>query len=150
MPNPTHLKGGCSCGTFSFETRKAPTARFICHCLFCQAFTGQPFSDVSVLLSHQIDMKGIDALSFKKYRLPPNLNRGRCTSCGQPAVETMGFRPLQLVFIPSQNFSDQELLPPAKSHVFYHRRAKDISDSLPKYSGYWPSQIGINRTILGF
>ena len=150
QPNPTHLHGSCTCGTFSFETRKAPAARFVCHCLFCQDFTGEAFSDVSVLMAHQIKTKGTDALTHKKYRLPPNLNRARCSQCGKPAMETMGMRPLQLVFVPSKNFVEQDLLPPVKLHVFYNRRVADVADHLPKYAHYWPSQFAITKTIMGF
>ena len=75
-----HLHGGCTCGAFSFETSKAPVARFVCHCLFCQDFTGEAFSDVSVLMAHHVHMKGAGALTHKKYRLPPNLNRTRPTT----------------------------------------------------------------------
>ena len=149
MSNHTHLHGGCTCGSFSFETRKIPTARLICHCLFCQAFTGQAYSDVSVLLGHQIEIKGKDALTFKKYRLPPNLNRGRCKSCGKPAMETMGAWPLKAVFIPSANFAAQDLLPPVRIHAFYNRRIADIDDALPKFQNYWPSQFAITKTIFG-
>ena len=145
----THLHGSCSCGSFSFETRKVPVGRFVCHCLFCQAFTGEAFSDVSVLMSHQIDMKGTQALKYKKFRLPPNLNRGTCTTCGKPAMETMGARPLQLVFIPTASFAEQHLLPPIRRHVFYNRRVTDVADNLPKYEHYWPSQFAITKTILG-
>ena len=150
MANKPHdyLHGGCSCGAFTFEARKAPSARFVCHCLYCQAFTGSAYSDVSVLMARQIEMKGRDSLSFKKYRPPPNLNRGRCRTCGQPAMETMGAGPLQLVFVPSGSFAEQTLLPPVRLHVFYNRRVADVADSLPKYSHYWPSQFAITKTIL--
>jgi hypothetical protein len=145
-----HLHGSCTCGTFSFETRKAPAARFVCHCLFCQDFTGEAFSDVSVLLAHQIKMKGTDALTHKKYRPPPNLNRSRCAKCGKPAMETMGAGPLKLVFFPSKSFVEQDLLPPVRLHVFYNRRVADAADDLPKYAHYWPSQFAIMKTIMGF
>ncbi len=148
--NHTHLHGSCTCGTFSFETTRAPTARFVCHCLFCQNFTGEAFSDVSVLMAHQIEMKGTDALIHKKYRLPPNLNRTRCAKCGKPAMETMGAGPLKLVFVPSKNFVEQALLPPVQAHVFYNRRVADITDHLPKFEHYWSSQIAISRVIMGW
>ncbi|QOZ51514.1 GFA family protein [Bradyrhizobium sp. CCBAU 53338] len=147
----THFHGSCTCGTFSFETRKAPVTRFVCHCTFCQDFTGQAFSDVSVLRSRQIVMKGTEALVFTKYRsLPPNLNRGRCRRCGKPAMETMRAGPQRLVFIPSALFTEQDLLPPIRLHAFYNRRVADVADDLPKYERYWPSQFAITRSIMGF
>lgn len=150
QPNNPHLHGSCDCGTFSFKTSKAPTARFVCHCLFCQDFTGEEFSDVTVLLGYQIEMKGTDDLIHKKYRLPPNLNRTLCAKCGKPAMETMGAGPLKLVFVPSKIFVEQELLPPVRLHVFYNRRVADVADDLPKYAHYWPSQFAITKTIMGF
>lgn len=146
----THLHGNCECGTFSFKTSKAPIARFVCHCLFCQDFTGEAFSDVSVLMGHQIEMIGTADLIHKKYRLPPNLNRTRCVKCGKPAMETMGAWPLKLVFVPSKNFVEQHLLPPPRLHAFYNRRVLNVADDLPKYAHYWPSQFAITRTIIGF
>jgi hypothetical protein len=145
-----HLHGSCSCGTFSFETRKAPVARFVCHCLFCQDFTGEAFSDVSVLMARHIEMKGTRELTHKKYRPPPNLNRSRCVRCGKPAMETMGAGPTRLVFVPSKSFVEQDLLPPVRLHVFYNRRVADAADDLPKYAHYWPSQFAIMKTIMGF
>jgi hypothetical protein len=143
------LHGGCTCGAFSFETIKAPVARFVCHCLFCQDFTGEAFSDVSVLMAHQVSMKGTATLAYRKYRLPPNLNRAKCLQCGKPARETMGMRPLQLVFLPSKSFIEQSVLPPVRLHVFYNRRVADVADDLPKYSHYWPSQFAITKTVMG-
>ena len=148
-PTPTHLHGSCSCGAFSFATRKIPSARFVCHCLFCQAFTGQPYSDVSVLASRDVEAEGMERLSYRKYRLPPNLNRGRCRTCDKPAIETMGAWSLKLMFIPSANFVEQDLLPPVRMHVFYNRRVVDVADDLPKHQHYWPSQFAITKLILG-
>jgi hypothetical protein len=144
------MDGSCSCGAFSFETRKVPSARFVCHCLFCQDFTGLPHADVTVLASRHVDAVGMERLSYRKYRPPPNLNRGRCRICGKPAIETMGAWPLKLMFIPSANFVEQELLPPVHMHVFYNRRVADVTDDLPKYEHYWPSQFAIAKLIIGW
>ncbi|KQR07810.1 MULTISPECIES: GFA family protein [Xanthomonas] len=144
-----HLHGRCECGNFSFETSKAPHTRFICHCLFCQDFTGEAFSDVSVMWAHQITLKASSELVGKKYRLPPNLTRNRCPNCGKAAMETMGAGPLKLVFIPSKNFAQTPLLPAVRLHAFYNRRVRDVADGLPKHSHYWPSQLAISRAIMG-
>jgi hypothetical protein len=144
------LIGGCTCGSFSFKTHKVPATRFVCHCLLCQAFTGKAFSDVCVMLSHQITLNGTENLTHKKYRLPPNIDRARCDKCGDPAMETMGFRPLQLVFIPSPNFANAQRLPPPSMHIFYNRRVADAVDSLPKYEYYWPSELAVIKKVMGF
>ena len=146
LESPLH--GSCDCGICAFETTKIPTARFICHCTFCQAFTGKPFSDVTILRARHVVLKNADRLKFKKYRLPPNLNRGRCENCGKPVVEIAGFAPFKLLFIPSRAFASRHLLPPVHMHVFYNRRLQDAHDDLPKHSGYWASQMAIGGLLM--
>ena len=85
----------------------------------------------------------------QKVQATPNLNRTLCAKCGKPTMETMGAGPLKLVFVPSKNFVQQELLPPVRLHVFYNRRMADIADNLTKYQHYWPSQFAIIKTIFG-
>jgi hypothetical protein len=91
--SPMH--GSCDCGTCAFEVRTTPAARFICHCTICQAFTGKPFFDVTVLRAKDVVWTNADHISFNKYRLPPNINRGRCRECGKPVVEVGGFGPFK-------------------------------------------------------
>jgi hypothetical protein len=144
--SPMH--GSCECGTCAFEVRATPAARFICHCTICQAYTGKPFSDVAVLRAKDVRLTNADQISAKKYRLPPNINRGLCRKCGKPPVEFGGFGPFRMAFIPTSNFECQDVLPKAQMHVFYHRRLKDSQDSLPKHSGYLRSELGIGRMLM--
>ena len=51
-------------------------------------------------------------------------------------------------FIPSVNFERQDLLPAPHMRTFYNRRVADASDDLPRYEGYWPSQLAITRLLL--
>lgn len=104
-----HLHGSCASGTFSFETTTAPVARFVCHCLFCRDFTGELFSDASVLKGYQIDMKGTEALIHKTYRLP-QFRPQPLHTIPQASHETMGAGPLKLVFVLSGNFVEQNLV----------------------------------------
>ena len=71
---PSLLHGSCECGTCSFDVRVTPTARFICHCKICQAFTGKPYSDVIVLPAKHVELANADQISFKKYRPLPTSN----------------------------------------------------------------------------
>ena len=45
--------------------------------------------------------------------------------------------------------SAAEALPPPRMHGFYDSRVADIADRLPKYHGYWGSQLGAMRHLLG-
>ncbi len=142
------MHGSCECGTCAFEVRTTPAARFICHCTVCQAFTGKPFSDVTVLRAKDVTLTNADQISFKKYRLPPNINRGLCRKCGKPILEVGGFGPFKLIFLPTSNFECQDLLPTAQMHMFYHRRLKDSQDGLPKHSGYLRSELALGRMLM--
>lgn len=138
------MQARCRCGACVVTLEKRPTARFVCHCLFCQAFTGKDSSDVTVVRGGDLTLTGSDHVSYKKYRrLPPSLNRGRCTRCDQPIVESIGAGPFKTFFVPSGTFDRAELLPGPAMHVFYNRRVADVPDNLPKHRGYWPSQLAI-------
>ncbi|MDC0743576.1 GFA family protein [Polyangium mundeleinium] len=133
----------CECGACQFEVGAAPAVRFFCHCTICQAYNGKPFADVTVLRAKHVEVNDWSQIAFKKYRPPPNINRGLCKTCGKPAIEYVGFGPAKIIFVPSINFKRQELLPPPVMHIFYHRRLNDAADDLPKYSGYLRSQMAV-------
>jgi hypothetical protein len=93
-------------------------------------------------------LKNAGSISFKKYRPPPNFNRGLCRICGKPVVEVAGLGPFKVMFIPAYNFVPEARLPPVRMDVFYHRRVQDMPDSLPKYSGYFRSELAIGKMIM--
>lgn len=147
--NPSPLfQGACSCGACQFQVHAQPLARFICHCTICQAYTGQAFSDVTLLRAKHVTVSNMDKIAFKKYRLPPNIARGSCLSCGKPVLEFGGFGPLKLAFIPTSNYIAPQNLPPAAMHIFYHRRVAAVDDTLPKYSGYLNSEWAVARLLM--
>lgn len=140
---PVAGRAACACGESAFAVDTPKLARFICHCTICQAFTGKPFSDMTVMRAKHVTAARPDSVAFRKYRLPPNINRGTCRSCGKPAIEYGGFGPATLAFIPSASFEHPERLPPPAMHIFYHRRQADAADSLPRYEGYLRSEIAV-------
>ena len=117
-------------------------------CLICQALNGKPFADVVAVRGKDVMLKNAGDMSFKKYRPPPNFNRGLCRICGKPVVEVAGFGPFKVMFIPAYNFGTGARLPPVRMDVFYHRRVEDMPDRLPKYSGYLPSELAIMKMIM--
>ncbi|ASP74698.1 GFA family protein [Sinorhizobium meliloti] len=142
------LCGSCECGTCSFEVYTSPKVRFRCHCLICQAFNGRPFADVVAVRAKDVVLEKAGNISFKKYRPPPNFNRGVCRTCGKPVVEVAGFGPFKVLFIPACNFAPVARLPPVRMDIFYHRRVLDMPDSLPKYSGYFASELAVAKMIM--
>jgi len=136
----------CPCGDSQFTFSGRPIARFICHCQICQQLYKKPFADVVMYRTKDITMTKDDKIQYAKYRLPPALKRGVCTSCEQPVIGFLqGFG---LAFASADKVKDQSVLPPPLFHTFYHRRVDDFPDQLPKISGYWPSQWAVTWAFL--
>ena len=53
------------------------------------------------------------------------------------------------MFIPASKFQPMARLPPVRLDIFYHRRVHDMPDGLPKYSGYYRSELAIGKMIMG-
>ena len=141
-----HLDAACSCAKNKFRVMSKPLARFICHCEVCQRFSQKPFSDVTVFLKKDIKQIDISNTQFQRYKGPPNIRRGKCSQCHYPSIEFGIFD--QLAFIPTSNFAVSSSLASPSCHIFYHRRVHDVDDHLPKFSGFFSSQIQVCQLIL--
>ena len=149
-PSPVDQSCACACGRSTFRVGGPPVSRFYCHCNICQSVYRQPFADVTAFWAGAVSLPGNHGIWFQRYRLPPALRRGTCPSCNAPVIGFLRLAPfLQLAFVPSRNFADPSALPPAGAHIFYHRRVDDVNDSLPKISGYWPSELAVTRAVMG-
>ena len=139
----------CRCGRTTFLVNGTPALRVLCHCEICQSVYGQPYADVTVFWAGAIVLPEDHSIQFRKHRWPPALRRGTCPTCGAPAVGFLRLAPfVQLAFVPSANFPDPAALPAPGVHIFYHRRVADAPDSVPKFSGYWPSELAVTRMVL--
>lgn len=118
--------------------------RFICHCTICQAVFKRPYADVMVYWAGDIALQQAHAIAFKKYRLPPAVNRGLCSTCDAPMVGMLRLAPfVRLAFVATSNYPEQAVLPDPAVHIFYHSRVADIDSAVPKHHGYWRSQLAI-------
>ena len=128
----------CSCGATSFQTLGMPLFRFFCHCTLCQRFNAAPFADIVVFRAEDVVLPPRGSVIFDTYRPPPNVQRGKCATCGQPAVSVFATRFLpRLVTVPRPMFTSDAELPSPMGHGFYDARVSDAKDSLPKYEGYF-------------
>ncbi|MFT5644776.1 MAG: hypothetical protein ACI83P_002337, partial [Janthinobacterium sp.] len=140
----------CACGQSPFTVSAAPIVRLRCHCLICQAVSGQAFADVMLFWAGAITLPDDHKIGFKRHRRPPALRRGTCPGCGASVLGFLRLSPfVQLVSVPSKNFPDQAALPAPAAHIFYHRRVKQADDALPKIEGYWLSQLAVTRIVIG-
>jgi hypothetical protein len=118
----------------------------LCHCSICQAFNAAPMSDMLVYRAREVAMPANGTVDYRTYRPPPNVRRGKCVSCGQPAIEVFRLPPLpSIVMVPTPMVPDPSAVPEPALHVFYDNRRQDCRDALPRYSGYLRSQLAFFR-----
>lgn len=139
----------CNCGGVRFEVIGEPLLRVICHCSICQQFNEAPFADVVVYRSGAVVKPPREQITYGKLRPPPNVQRGKCVACGQPAIELFETPVFpNLIMVPASMHRHAETLPAPSAHMFYERRVADVHDTWPKYTGYWRSQLGFFRHLL--
>jgi hypothetical protein len=139
----------CLCGASRFTVSGNPIGRFFCHCTICQKAYEKPFADVTYFMANSVRLPDSQPVAFRRHRPPPAMRRGACAKCGNPVFNLLGFpRSLALAFVPSQNFPEAAELPAPNAHIFYDRRVADISDTVPKISGYWASEAYVTKSIL--
>lgn len=131
----------CRCGTTRIHLRAAPKFRMLCHCTICQRFNQAPFADVLIYAARDVELMDSDTVEFSTYKPPPNVQRGKCTKCGQAAVETFHVPLLpKLAMVPRAMHAADASLPEPVAHFFYETRVADAEDALPKHKGFMPSQ----------
>jgi hypothetical protein len=139
----------CPCGDASFALDGAPLLQLICHCRICQALYKAPYADVTVFWAGAIKLGPLEAIEFRRYRLPPALKRGTCVKCAAPVLGFLRLAPmLRLAFVPTKNIKTKEALRNPAMHIFYNRRVHDANDALPKISGYWASEWAVSRALV--
>ena len=139
----------CPCGASRFVVDGDPIGRFLCHCTICQRLYAKPYADVTCFWAKSISLAQADAVAFRRHRAPPALRRGACRECGAPVINLLGPHPIAVAFAPAHTFENRDALPRPSMHIFYERRVADVPDSIPKVSGYWPSEISVTRMIFG-
>lgn len=139
----------CPCGAAAFTIRAKPLTRFCCHCLICQRANKAAFADVTAFWAGSEHLRSPEAVEFRSHRPPPALRRGTCRACGAPVLGYLRLAPfLRLLFVPTRNLKPAATGLPPSAHVLYHRRVSDATDSLPKFSGYWSSELAVTRSVL--
>jgi hypothetical protein len=146
--NQVNQDCACLCGASRFTVAGNPIGRFFCHCMICRKAYGKPFADVTFFWAKSVTLPDDQHIQFRRHRPPPAMRRGTCAKCGNPVVNLLGFpQSLALAFVPSQNFPEAAELPAPDAHIFYDRRVADITDNVPKLSGYWSSEAHVTRTV---
>ena len=140
----------CSCGHVHYSVKGPGLLRGYCHCTICQSFNQSAYADITIFKASNVTLPDDAQVDYQAYKkIPPAVQRGKCVKCGSPAIERMKLPLLpELVIVPSGNAQAQAALPDASLHIFYHRRVKEIDDSLPKYEGFLSSQWAFASRLL--
>jgi len=140
---------GCSCGNVGFDLLGKPLFRILCHCTICQRFNEAPFADVIVYGASSVADPPEGSVRFDTYKPPPNVQRGKCMKCGNPAIEKFSV-PLfpKLTIVPTAMHSESAEIPDPVAHIFYEKRIADVEDTLPKHSGFMTSQLQFGKYLL--
>lgn len=138
----------CSCGATRFQTLGAPLFRILCHCTICQRYHNAPFADILVHRAEDVILPPAGAVELDTQKPPPNVQRGKCATCGQPAIAVLAlpFLP-RLVTVFSSMFTRDAPLPPPVAHIFYDKRVSDSEDPYPKHEGFVRSEIAFLRYL---
>lgn len=138
----------CLCGCTEFEVTDEPVFRMLCHCTLCQQFNQAPYADILIFKSHQVIAPEGGVVSFSTYKRPPNVQRGKCSKCGQAAIEVFSM-PLmpKLTMVPAGMFPQSVNLPQPKAHMFYEKRVTDANDDLPIHHGFISSQLAFFKYL---
>ncbi|NNE35571.1 MAG: hypothetical protein HKN13_10050 [Rhodothermales bacterium] len=119
-----------------------PLFRILCHCTICQRFNSAPFADVLVFRDKDVSLPPPNAVNFQTYKPPPNVQRGKCATCAQPAIEIFAAPVLpKLVMIPRAMLRSDAEVPSPIAHIFYDKRVSDAKDAYPKHRGFLRSQL---------
>lgn len=142
-------RGHCQCGAIELTVTGAALMRGICHCTICQAFNEAPYADITLFRARDVQVNAPERVRFDTYRPPPAVQRGKCADCEQPAIEYLDLPGLpKLAIVPSANLPELPGLPDPSLHIFYHRRTADVDDGLPRFSGYWRSQLAFSWRVM--
>ena len=142
------MRFACACGATDFQTVGEPLFRILCHCTICQRYIGAPFADVLVFRAEDVSLPPPDAVHFDTYKPPPNVKRGKCVTCAQPAIEVFIVPVLpKLVMVPTPMLSAGAEVPAPIAHIFYDKRLSDATDAYPKHRGLLRSQLAYMKYL---
>jgi hypothetical protein len=51
-------RGGCVCGSIRYRVQGEPVRAYVCHCTFCQRFTGSAFSVITWFNEENVEITG--------------------------------------------------------------------------------------------
>ncbi len=57
-------EGGCVCGAIRYRVRGEPLRAYVCHCTFCQRFTGSAFGVLTWFDEEKVEVEGDGIVTY--------------------------------------------------------------------------------------
>ena len=137
------LRGGCLCGTVTYEV-ESPLLRFAhCHCSRCRRATGSSHASNLYVVPKQFHWTSGEE-SVRRYDLPsaPSFSTTFCSRCGAPLPHHT--RSGLEVVVPAGSLEEEPELEP-QAHIFFESRPgwSCLNRELPQFREYtdnWRSE----------
>lgn len=88
-------EGGCLCRAIRYLVKGNPLRAYVCHCTFCQRFTGSAFGTIVWFEEENVELMG-DGLTTYEHRVEESNRWFRlnfCNRCGTTVMATVERRP---------------------------------------------------------
>ena len=82
-------EGGCVCGAIRYRVMGEPLRAYVCHCTFCQRFTGSAFGVLTWFKKENVEVVG-DGIVTYDHTVDETDRWFRLHSCGRCATTFMG------------------------------------------------------------
>ena len=92
---PNDHEGGCVCKAIRYRLKGTPLRQYVCHCTFCQRFTGSAFGTIVWFEEGNVELMG-DGLTTYEHRVDESNRWFRlhfCNRCGTTVMGTVERRP---------------------------------------------------------
>jgi hypothetical protein len=142
-PTPEAVRGSCLCGSVTWEIpRPIGGAIVFCHCTRCRRSRAAAHNaNFFVELDRFRWMRGADKVESFKLPEAARFSQSFCRECGS----AVPFKGLTRVVVPAATLDDDPGIGPGL-HIFVTAKAPwfEISDDLPRYDEYPPTDLVIN------
>ncbi|PWN92839.1 hypothetical protein FA10DRAFT_7738 [Acaromyces ingoldii] len=125
------FKGGCLCGSVTYEYNGPPGDGIACHCTHCRRYTGGVASFNLGVEAAKMQWKTKDTLTafVDKCDIGEGPRRWFCNKCGSPLATTLDYDPAPM-FIKAGSIDDFEsVFPDVKVHLF----TPEVSTAVKKH-----------------
>src|SRR5579864_2523273 len=115
-PEMAKIAGGCLCGKVRYSAEGEPVFVGVCHCAYCQKFTGSAFGVVVAVRKPAFSLQGKVTTYSKTGDTGKSISRQFCPECGSSIADEADAMP-GMVMIASGTLDDTSWVKP-RSQIY--------------------------------